>query len=152
MDLWTAFTAFNEAHILYQIALNSTIDTELTHALQTAYKSSNTDTKRIQDFLLKEGVPLPLVNSPKPISKPNSIPEGAKLTDDEIANLVSVKVATSIAFCADAMSKTIRSDVGMLFFEIQVNLMKYAASLKNLMKKRGWLRMPLTYNPTGLPQ
>jgi hypothetical protein len=94
MNLWTAYTAFNVAHILYQVALNPTTDTESKHALQIAYKSSNADTKKIEDFLLKEGVPLPLVNS----SKSDSIPEGVKLTNDEIANLISVKVATSIIF------------------------------------------------------
>ncbi|RFB14816.1 DUF3231 family protein [Bacillus sp. HNG] len=152
MDLWTAYTAFNEAHILYQVGLNSTTDTDLIHALQSAFHSSEADTKKIESFLIKEGVPLPPLNSPKPVSNPGSVPEGVRLTDDELANLISVKIATSITFCAQAMSKTIRTDVGLLFFEIQINLMRYAAPFKNMMKKRGWLKIPPKYHPPGLPE
>ncbi|MHC0039394.1 DUF3231 family protein [Pseudoneobacillus sp. C159] len=152
MDLWTAYIAFNEAHVLYQVGLNTTTDTELKHAIHAAFNSSNEDTQKVESFLLKEGVPLPAISSPKPLSNPNSVPEGVKLTDEEIANLIAVKVAASITFCAQAMSKSIRTDVGLLFFEFQVNLMRYAAPLKNLMKERGWLRIPPKYIPPGIPE
>lgn len=149
MDLWTAYTAFHEAHSLYRMGLNITTDTELIHTLKSALKCSLSDTNRIKELLLKEGVPLPLVNSEKPLSSPMAVPEGVRLTDDEIANLISVKIATSIMFCAQSMSKTVRTDVGMLFFSIQINLMELAAPLKNLMKSRGWLRIPPKYTPSG---
>ncbi|MCM3595065.1 DUF3231 family protein [Metabacillus idriensis] len=152
MDLWTIFTAFHEAHSLYQVALNSTIDPDLQHVVQNALEGSKKDTQDIEDFLLKEGVPLPLVNPKKPLSNAAAVPEGVKLSDDEIANLIAVKIASSITFCAQAMSKTVRTDVGILFFEIQVELMKFAAPLKNLMKERGWLRVPPKYSPPGRPE
>ncbi|PFA62858.1 hypothetical protein CN378_17610 [Bacillus sp. AFS015802] len=151
MDLWTAFTAFHEAHALYQIGLNTTTDKDMQHVLQNALDGSISDTKKIEKLLLKEGVPLPLVNPKKPLSEPDAVPEGVKLKDDEIANLISAKVAASITFCAQAMSKTVRTDVGLMFFSIQINLMKFAAPLKNLMISRGWLRIPPKYNPPGAP-
>lgn len=152
MDLWTAYTAFNEAHVLYQIGINTTTDTDLKHALEAAYNSSNEDSKKIQQFLISEGVPLPALSSPKPVSAPESVPEGVKLTDGEIANLIAVKVAASITFCAQAMSQTVRTDVGLLFFEMQVNLMRFSAPFKNLMKQRGWLKIPPNYIPPGVPE
>ncbi|MEI2665719.1 DUF3231 family protein [Rossellomorea sp. LJF3] len=151
MDLWTAFTAFHEAHALYQVGLNTTTDKDLRHVLESALEASMLDTKKIEKFLLKEGVPLPLVNPKKPLSEQSAVPEGVKLSDDEIANLISVKVATSITYCAQAMSKTVRTDVGLMFFSIQINLMKIAAPLKNVMISRGWLRVPPKYNPPGSP-
>ncbi|MGG4168887.1 DUF3231 family protein [Rossellomorea vietnamensis] len=151
MDLWTAFTAFHEAHALYQVGLNTTTDKDLKHVLENALQGSMHDTKNIEKFLLREGVPLPLVNPKKPLSEQSAVPEGVKLTDDEIANLISAKVAMSITFCAQAMSKTVRTDVGLMFFSIQINLMKFAAPLKNLMISRGWLRVPPLYNPPGSP-
>ncbi|CAG9620920.1 DUF3231 family protein [Sutcliffiella rhizosphaerae] len=151
MDLWTAFTAFHESHSLYQVGLNSTTDTDLQHVLKEALIGSHKDTKKIEEFLLAEGVPLPLVNPDKPTSNPGDVPSGVKLTDDEIANLISVKIASSVSFCALAMSKTVRTDVGLMFFSIQVNLMKFAAPLKNLMLSRGWLRIPPYYVPPGAP-
>jgi hypothetical protein len=152
MDLWTAYTAFNEAHVLYQVGINTTTDPDLKHALKAALNSSNADVKKIENFLLKEGVPLPTVSSPKPKSKAKFIPEGVRLTDEEIANLIAVKVAASIPFCAQAMSKSVRTDVGLLFFEFQINLMRYATPFKNLMKKRGWLKTPPKYTPSGIPE
>jgi len=152
MDLWTAYTAFNEAHVLYQVALNTTTDTDLIHALNAAYNSSNADTKKIESFLVNEGVPLPAISSPKPSSEPGSVPEGVKLTEAEIANLICVKLATTITFCAQASTKTVRTDVGLLFVELQINLMRYSAPFKNLMKSRGWLKIPPKYNPPGLPE
>ncbi|MDX8344574.1 DUF3231 family protein [Rossellomorea sp. YZS02] len=151
MDLWTAFTAFHEAHALYQIGLNTTTDKDMLHVLQNALEGSLADTKKIEKLLLKEGVPLPLVNPDKPQSEQSAVPEGVKLNDDEIANLISAKVAASITFCAQAMAKTVRTDVGLMFFSIQINLMKFAAPLKNLMISRGWLRIPPKYNPPGSP-
>ncbi|MCA0149797.1 DUF3231 family protein [Rossellomorea vietnamensis] len=152
MDLWTAFTAFHEAHALYQVGLNTTTDKDLKHVLESALEGSKLDTRKIEKLLLKEGVPLPLVNPRKPLSEQSAVPEGVRLTDDEIANLISAKVAASITYCAQAMSKTVRTDVGLMFFSIQINLMKFAAPLKNLMISRGWLRVPPFYNPPGAPE
>lgn len=151
MALWTAYTAFHEAHMLYQMGLNSTNDQDLQHALKAAYNSSMQDTKKIEEFLKNEGVPMPSVSSPKPVSNPDSIPEGVRFTEKELANLVSVKIVTSITFCAQAASQSVRSDVGLLFFEIQIHLMEYMTKLKNLMKSRGWLNIPPSYIPPGNP-
>jgi hypothetical protein len=41
---------------------------------------------------LKEGVPLPLINANKPISDPNAIPEGVKLSGDEIVHIISERL------------------------------------------------------------
>lgn len=47
MDLRTIFTAFHEAHSLYQVALNSTIDPDLQHVVQNALEGSKKDTQDI---------------------------------------------------------------------------------------------------------
>ncbi|MDQ0268691.1 DUF3231 family protein [Cytobacillus purgationiresistens] len=151
MSLWTLCTAFHEAYSLYQVALNTTTDSELIDMLQKALQGSKDDTKNIEDFLLKEGVPLPKVSTKKPFSEPAAVPEGVKLNDDEIANLISVKIASSISYCGVALSQTIRTDVGLLIFKVQVSLMQYAVPFKNLMKQRGWLKTPPNYVPPGLP-
>ncbi|NUH83074.1 DUF3231 family protein [Bacillus firmus] len=115
----------------------------------TLFLNLNSPFRVRTDFLLKEGVPLPLTNAEKPLSNPDSVPEGVKLTDDEIANLISVKIAASITFCAQAMIKTVRTDVGLMLFSLQVHLMEIASPL---MKERGWLRIPPSYMPPGTPE
>nr|WP_242035106.1 DUF3231 family protein [Mesobacillus harenae] len=152
MSLWTALTSFQEARGLYQAALNTTEDADLIHALKNAIKAYKNDYDMIKQFMIKEGIPLPAINEDKPKSDPMAVPEGVKLTDDEIANLISVKVAFAITFCAQSLSQSVRNDVGILFFEIQVQLMKFAAPLKNLMNSRGWLKLPPPYLPPGKPE
>ncbi|MGY4691666.1 DUF3231 family protein [Salibacterium sp. K-3] len=149
MDLWTAYTAFHEAQVLYQVGLNSTTDPELQHALQKALKSSKADTKKLETFLLQEGVPLPAVSSPKPISETEAIPKGVQFTNEEIASMVSVKIATSTSFCAEALSKATRSDVAMIFLNLQIHLMQFAQPFRNVMEYRGWLHTPPAYTPPG---
>ncbi|RBW67615.1 DUF3231 family protein [Bacillus taeanensis] len=152
MNLWTSLTGFQEARALYQAALNTTTDKDLIHTLENAIQGSKADYELIKKFMVQEGIPLSAINEEKPKSDPKSVPEGVKLTDDEIANLISVKVAAAIVFCAQAMSQYVRTDVGMLFFQVQVELMKFASPLKNLMKSRGWLKIPPHYLPPGIPE
>ncbi|APH05703.1 DUF3231 family protein [Bacillus weihaiensis] len=152
MDLWTAYTAFQEAQSLYQVGLNTTTNSDLVHILQKALEGSSSDTKNIETLLKNEGIPLPRANPSKPTTKPQAVPEGVKLTDDEISNLVSVKIATAITFCAQAGSKSIRTDVGMLFFSMQLGLIKFALPLKNVMKEHGWLRVPPAFQSAGSPE
>lgn len=151
MNLWIAITAFQEARSLYYAGLNTTTDKDLKHVLRNAIEATKADYNLLKDFMMKEGIPIPAVSEEKPNSDPSAVPEGVKLTDDEIANLISVKVAASINFCAQAITQSVRSDVGILFFQIQVELMKFSIPLKNLMKNRGWLKKPPSYHPPGVP-
>lgn len=88
-------------------------------------------------------------DEPKPKSNSDGIPFGTKMTDDEIANIVSVKLAAAITFCATAASQSVRNDVGMMFLEFQTETMRYSILLKSVMKKRGWLKYPPEYVPPG---
>ncbi|MCA1031391.1 DUF3231 family protein [Bacillus timonensis] len=152
MSLWTALAAYKEARALYQAAENMTTDTDLKHALKEALEGSSKDVKMLEEFMVKEGIPIPHFSPDKPHTEPTAVPEGAKLDEDEIANLVSVKVATAIVFCGQAMSQCIRNDVALIFMKSQINLMNYAAPLKEMMKKRGWLKHPPAYHPPGEPK
>lgn len=152
MNLWTALTSFQEARALYQAALNMTTDKDLIHVLQNAVEASKKDYDLVKNMMIKEGIPLPAISEDKPHSSPNAVPEGVKLTDDEIANLISVKIAFAITFCAQSISTSIRTDIGLLFLQIQTELMKFAVPLKNMMKTRGWLKAPPAYHPPGAPE
>jgi len=72
------------------------------------------------------------------------------MTDDEIANIVAVKLVAAITFCATAASQAVRNDVGIMFLEFQTEAMRYSVILKSVMKKRGWLKYPPEYVPPGL--
>lgn len=63
-------------------------------------KLAQAQSKELRDFMLREGVTLPPASEKKPESEPNSVPPGVKLTDDEIANALSIKVVANYMMCA----------------------------------------------------
>ena len=98
-----------------------------------------------------EGVPLPPLSESKPISVPNRVPLGVKLTDNELANSLLIKVKLVITTCTNAASQTVRNDMGMIWAEFLQENIAFKLSLKSLMKKRGWLKVLPFYYPPGSP-
>ncbi|WP_047152782.1 DUF3231 family protein [Aneurinibacillus tyrosinisolvens] len=152
MNCWILLAIFQEAHTMYISGLNTTTDSELRHALEKAEIGSRQDTDRLKKFMTEEGVPLPPAPEDKPKSNPDAVPLGVKLTNDELANAVSAKIASVITICGSAMAQSVRNDIGILFFQFQVHLMKYGAVFKSLMRERGWLKVPPYYYPPGRPR
>jgi hypothetical protein len=79
------------------------------------------------EFLMKEGISLPQSTPEKPVGDFRDIPEGAKLNDEELANLMSYNLAMGVNYAAKGMTESIRADVGLLFSKIM--LRKTAAGL-----------------------
>ncbi|MGE7667897.1 DUF3231 family protein [Ureibacillus composti] len=151
MSCWMYLTVLEESVALEQLAINTTEDKELNDFLHKSMAGASSQAARLKDFLQQEGIPLPPASEPKPISEPSAVPLGAKMTDSEIANFVSVKIAAAITMCATGAAQSLRNDVGLMFFEFQTETMKYGAILKSIMKKRGWLKVPPYYYPPGKP-
>jgi hypothetical protein len=151
MGCWTYLAVLEETVSLEQLYINTTEDRELKECIHKLMGGASSQLEKLKDFLQQEGVPLPPASEPKPLSEPSSIPLGAKMTDSEIANFLGVKLAGSITLCASGISTSIRNDIGTMFFEFQFEAMRYAAILKSIMKKRGWLKIPPYYHPPGEP-
>lgn len=151
MSCWLYLTTFAEASNEIQIALNTTVDSELIKALDEALKIFDSQVEHLREFMKAEGVPLPRITGQKPESNPSAIPAGVKLSDDEIANALSLKVATAIVSCATAASQSIRADVGAMWMSFLTQHFSYANTLKSLMRKRDWLKVPPPYFPPGVP-
>ena len=151
--LWTSLTLFQEALAGYIVGLNTTTDPQLKHALTNAVGAAKSDIRLLKDILLREGVPLPPTSESKPESNPDMVPLGVKLTDHEIANAISAKVAACISLCGTAVAQSVRTDVALIFLQIEVQLMKFGGPLREMMKKRGWMIIPpYYYPPGGLPE
>ncbi|WP_430789782.1 DUF3231 family protein [Virgibacillus flavescens] len=152
MSCWTYLTVLTQAITYEEIGLNTTTDKEVRELLVDAKKLCESQVKRMNDFLLNEGVPIPSSGDTKPSSEPNEIPLGAKLTDDEIANGISLKTATVAVECAVGNSQSIRSDLGLLWTGFNAELIAFGATTKVLLRKRGWLKIPPYYYPPGMPK
>ncbi|MDQ6595065.1 DUF3231 family protein [Bacillus salipaludis] len=108
--------------------------------------------KKLSNFMKKEGISLPDVSSSKPNSYPNDIPLGVKLTDNELANGIAFKLVTCLQACSKGQADSIRNDVGLIWLQNYLEWATYGTTLKTLMRKRGWLKVPPYYYPPGLPR
>jgi hypothetical protein len=135
-----------------EIGLNTTTDDEVKVMLNDAYKLCKSQADRLEAFLKKEGIPLPATTPPKPNSSPNHIPAGVRFTDDELANGVSIKVALGIVECATGQVQSIRTDVGLMWIEFQSEMLAFSATLKSMLRQRGWLKVPPFFYPPSEPR
>lgn len=149
MGCWTYLTALVEMLRFEEAGLNTTTDDEVKEMLNAAYKLCKSQADRLEAFLKKEGIPLPETTPPKPNSSPNNIPAGVRITDDELANGVSIKVALGIIECATGQAQSIRTDVSMMWIEFQSEMLTFSATLKALLRQRGWLKVPPFFYPSG---
>lgn len=149
---WLFYTTMKEFIRYEEVGINTTIDPELLGTLRDAKKLCEGQVERMEKFMIQEGIPLPETTPPKPKSNPDEIPLGAKLTDDEIANGLSFKVAAAITNCAAAQAQAIRNDVGVMMLEFQIEMLIFGSSLRNIMRQRGWLKIPPFYQPPGAPE
>ncbi|WP_042356838.1 DUF3231 family protein [Bacillus rubiinfantis] len=152
MSLWLYLTIIDEASVFIQIGLNTTNDDDVKKILEESLSQCKAQAQRFEDFMRKEGVHLPPTGENRPISDPSGVPLGAKMTDDEIMNGLSIKTVSAIVHCATAASQSIRNDVSSLFTHAMFEKMKFGTSLKGLMRKRGWIKVPPYYYPPGMPK
>lgn len=151
MICWLYLATINEGNTFVQSALNTTTDDEVIEMLNDAQKMCKSQISRLETFMKNEGVQLPDVTQEKPKSEPSDVPLGVKMTDDEITNGVSVKLASANVACANAQSQSIRNDFAIMFVQFQAEQLTFSATLKTLMRKRGWIKVPPYYYPPGLP-
>lgn len=152
MSCWIYLSGLELAKVSVQVGINTTTDSELKAILEEDMKLGTSQRERLHDFMMKEGITLPPAPEDMPISDPNSVPLGVKLTDEVIANELSLKIISLIMRAAGSASESIRTDVGLLFIQFQAEKLAFATRLKQLMRKRGWIKVPPFYLPPGSKQ
>ncbi|HJV45060.1 MAG TPA: DUF3231 family protein [Bacillota bacterium] len=152
MACWTYLAFVEEITIYEQIGLNTTEDNDLHDMLQESLDVAHSHIDQLSKFMQIEGVPLPDAQPPKPNTNTGAIPAGAKLTDKELANTISINFVMASNMCAASASQSLRTDVGIMFIQFQMDKLTLGLKMKNLMQKRGWLKIPPLYYSPGLPQ
>jgi hypothetical protein len=152
MGCWIFLALVGETQVQTEGGINSTTDPELRKALQEAVNMFKSEKERISAFMQSEGIPLPPLSESKPISDPNNVPLGVKLTDNELANSLKKKISMAITSCSETAAQSIRSDVSLMWAEFMQEHITFLTTFKSLMRKRGWLKVPPLYYPAGSPQ
>ena len=151
MFCWSCLAELSEDQIHTEAGINSTTDPELSQAFHEGVQLFKSQKDRLTEFLRIEGVPLPPLSESKPTSDSHDIPLGVKLTDDELANSLIIKFVMGISTYANAITQSTRNDVTLIWTEFLQEYMTFGATLKSLMKKRGWFKAPPFYYPPGSP-
>ncbi|MFA1819241.1 DUF3231 family protein [Virgibacillus oceani] len=147
---WLYIAALHEEIPALEIGLNTTFDKDLTELLQESKKLGESQLKQLEKYMIDEGVPLGNTSEHKPKADSNSIPPGTKMTDFEIANFISIKIASNIVLASTNMSQSTRSDMGVLWLKFLGEKAQFGFKVKTVMRKRGWLITPPSYSPNGV--
>ncbi|MCZ8522216.1 MULTISPECIES: DUF3231 family protein [Paenibacillus] len=150
MNLWFYLTATEQTLRGEQVSYNIVEDQELKEKV----KDVITDVHRpilaeIMEFLQAEGVPVPVIPPDKPVGDFRHIPEGSKMSDEEVANLLSFNVVLGINYACRGMTEAVRPDVAAMFVKFQMKKMTYAITLRELLLRKGWMKAPPYYHPAS---
>ncbi|GIO16739.1 hypothetical protein J19TS2_62940 [Cohnella xylanilytica] len=151
MSCWIYLGGLEEAQVFIQAGLNTTKDDQLRHALLEDQRLGQAQIQVLKNFMTKEGIPLPPASEQKPDSDPDSVPLGVKMTDDELANGLAIKIVSLIMTAASAASQSVRNDVGILFVKFLGEKLVLGTNIKSMLRERGWIKIPPYYYPPGAP-
>lgn len=148
-NCWIYLAGLQLSKVSVQIALNTTKDAQLTSILNEDLQLNNDQQKKLHDFMISEGVTLPPGHEDLPKSDAGSIPLGVMMTDEVIANDLSIKIASLIMMAAGGSTQAIRNDVGAMFAQFLSVKLLLGSRLKLLMRERGWIKVPPFFAPPG---
>lgn len=146
---WLYYGIVREAVAFEQAGLNTTNDDELKGMLNDAEKLCTAQAQELEQFMRKEGVILPPTSEPKPTTSYKDIPPGVKLTDDELANGLALKIILMSNEASLAAAQCVRTDMGIIWVKNLNEALAYG-TLKTKMRKRGWAKFPPSYTPPGV--
>lgn len=143
LALWTYFVALKESRAICLLMANHTADPELREFIENFVTTiEEPQLEEVREVMRNEGVDFPNVTADKAKSDPNQLPAGARLTEEEIANLLLVKVQGLLLIGHMALLESLRPDLGAMWYRKHSAVMVEALKLKQMMQKRGWLRVP----------
>lgn len=152
MNLWFYLLATEQSMRGEQVSYNTVHDDELRQKLKDLIKNVHEPMYReLSDFIASEGVPLPQGTPSKPLGDFRSIPEGGRLSDEEVANLVVFNLVLGINYACRGITESVRADVAAMFARFLMKKVAFSITFKDLLARRGWLRTPPPY-PAAQPQ
>ncbi|RBP96149.1 uncharacterized protein DUF3231 [Cytobacillus firmus] len=124
---------------LEEVWINTVQDNEFKEIITSVFHVHKEIVNDLNEFLLQEGVPLPKPSAPKPIADYQSIPDGARFTEQEIANLLSFNLLIAMTQGMRIITESIRADVGFMVSKFLLKHISVSIPLKQLMLERNWI-------------
>src|SRR5699024_9245995 len=152
MACWTYYTFVSQIISHKEIGLNTPTDSKQTKLYQDTYKVTTSHKNELSELMRQEGIPLSVASATKQESNPEAIPLGAKFTDSEVINTLNKKIEIAADICATAASQSLRTDITLIFLKIQTDKLSLGLKAKEIMRSKGWLKVPPAYYPPGATQ
>ncbi|MFC4101601.1 DUF3231 family protein [Paenibacillus xanthanilyticus] len=147
MNLWFYLSATEQTLRGEQVSLNTVQDAELKDKIEDVIHNVHLPIREeLQEFLSSEGVPLPQSTPDKSLGDYRGIPENAKLSDEEIASLLSFNIVLGINYACRGLTEAVRPDVAAMFARFQMKKASFALTFRQLMIEKGWLLVPPAYH------
>ncbi len=144
--IWTYCVEVSESRALMKLMVNHTNDKELKEMIEHFVDEIvEPQQKRLIELMKNEGITAPEVTADVGKADERLIPPGAKLTDVEVAQMLVVKVVGLLEWSHRGAIHSLRDDIGAMFNSFYNHLLAQGFTLKKLLRKRGWLRVPPHY-------
>lgn len=148
MNLWFYLTATEQTMRGEQVSFNIVQDLQLRDKIEDVINNVHLPIRHeLKEFLKKEGVPLPKTTPEKSVGDFRTIPDNAKLSDEEVAHLLSFNIVLGINYACRGLTESVRPDVAALFAKFQMKKLAFSVTLKKLMQEKGWLLAPPDFKP-----
>jgi hypothetical protein len=126
----------------YQAYVNHAGDKDLKKILDALIDQAKLEIKELDQLLISNGIEPAPIAADRPTVKLEDIPVGARFTDPEIAASISADTAAGIVACSQAMSQSIREDIGALYAKYHLAKTGLAVRILEMNKEKGWLIPP----------
>ncbi|WP_085994314.1 DUF3231 family protein [Oceanobacillus senegalensis] len=133
----------------YQTYLNHSGDEDLKRLLQEAIDGGQQEVNQIETLLKENGVGLPPTPPDRPDAHLDEIPAGARVTDTEIAAMLSGNIGAGLVACSTMIAQSIREDIATMFGQFHVQKATLGAKVLRLNKEKGWLVPPPLHHHKG---
>ncbi len=141
-DLWAFSTKAKGCISVYRAYNFHAGDKDLKEVLADLIDQAELEAEECDSILISNGIaPSPTLPE-RPETKPADIPVGARISDPEIAALISADTAASLVACSQIMGKSIREDIGALFGKYHMTKAALGLRILKLNKEKGWLVPP----------
>ncbi|MDE3839956.1 hypothetical protein C0966_11355 [Bacillus methanolicus] len=147
MNLWFLLVASEQNMRVEQVSYNICQDKDLKKKInELIHDVHGPMVKELQDFFKKEGIPNPNMTPEKVIGDYRTVPDGAKMSDEEIANIIAYNLVIGITAAVRGLTESVRTDVGYKFLKFQMTKVAFSVSYKKMMEEKGWINVPPYYN------
>jgi len=126
----------------YQVFKNHAGDQDLKKILEDLINQARQEITECDALLADNGFTPPPAFPDKPQEKVEDIPAGARLTDQEIAALISADVALGLVACSQTIGMCIREDIAAQFAKYHNAKLTLSGRILRMNKEKGWLVPP----------